>query len=66
METRRTVVLPRHKDNIWRVQIVWHEWCRALLWKIRLRKRCCRLDRCPFPADDACWRNQPSDCAKRV
>jgi len=30
------------------------EWCRAPLWKIRLRKRCRRLDRCPFPADDAC------------
>jgi hypothetical protein len=24
------------------------------------------LDRCPFPADEACGRSQPSDCAKRV
>src|SRR5215469_15468414 len=29
------------------------EWCRAPLWKIRLRKKYCRLDRCPFLADDA-------------
>jgi hypothetical protein len=24
------------------------------------------LDHCPFPADDAGGRNQPSDCAKQV
>src|SRR6516162_6983287 len=30
------------------------EWCSEPLWKIRLQGRCCRLDHCPFPADEAC------------
>ena len=40
------------------------EWCRAPFWKICLQGRCRRLDRCPFPADDACWRKHGKRAAR--